>query len=336
MGWDSGDYDEFVAETDYATLWNKVNAKPGAFAYLAHPQATDYSNLFSSAYSSNADSAIIGMAARSGPAFSTNTTYSDPSTSDFTARYQDALKAGYHVGIGLDHDTHYSVFGRQTAGRLVVMAQSLTRANILDAIRKMRMYSSDDWNVKVDFNINSQPMGSICKHAGSPTISVNVTDPDAGDNVSSIKVYYGVPGSGSAATVLTTGNSATLSYPHTIANLSTYYFYLEITQKDGDVIWTSPIWYTRNDQTTDINSLSAAVNTIKVYPNPSNGEFTVQSPSEEDTDCRVVNSIGQIVEQFKLDKQNNFMYQLKASEGVYYLINEGVSGRTTHKLIVVK
>ncbi|MGZ3900238.1 MAG: T9SS type A sorting domain-containing protein, partial [Bacteroidia bacterium] len=27
---------------------------------------------------------------------------------------------------------------------------------------------------------------------------------------------------------------------------STYYYYAEITQADGDVIWTSPIWYTRN------------------------------------------------------------------------------------------
>ena len=336
MGWDAGLYDVYVAQSDYTTLWQKINARPGAFAYLAHPQSTDYSNLFSSAYSTSADNAIIGMAARSGPAFSTNTTYSDPSTSDYTARYQDALKLGYHVGIGLDHDTHYSVFGRQTAGRLVVMATSLTRANVLDAIRSMRMYSSDDWNVKVDFNISSNPMGSILTRTGNPTISVNVTDPDAGDNVSSIKVYYGMPGSGTVASVLTTGSSATLSYPHTIANHATYYYYLEITQTDGDVIWTSPIWYTRNDATTDINSLTSSVNTIKVYPNPSNGEFTVQSPSEEDTDCKVVNSIGQVVEQFKLGKQNNFMHQLKASEGVYYLINEGASGKTTQKLIVLK
>ncbi len=249
-GWDAGDYDVYVAQNDYASLWKKINAKPGAFAYLAHPQTTDYTNLFTTIRSAIADSAIIGMAARSGPAFSTNTTYSDPSSSSFLARYKDALKQGYHVGIGLDHDTHYSVFGRQTSGRLVVLAPSLTRANIMHAFRKMRFYSSDDWNIKVDFNIASQPMGSIYTHAGSPTINVDISDPDA-EAVSSIKIYYGVPGSGTAPTVLnTTSNSATVTYTHSIANNSTYYYYLEITQADGDVVWTSPIWYTRNDLVT--------------------------------------------------------------------------------------
>lgn len=249
MGWDSGDYDVFVAQNNYTGLWNKVNAKAGAFAYLAHPQSTDYSNFFS-AYTASADNAVVGMAARSGPAFSTNNTYSDPSTSDFTARYQDALARGYHLGIGLDHDSHNSVFGRQTAGRLVVVAAGLTRFNILDGIKKMRMYSSDDWNTRVNFNIGNQPMGSIYAHAGTPTINVTVSDPD-GEATASIKIYYGIPGSGSVATILTSNTgSNTLLYNHVIANATTYYYYAEITQADGDVIWTSPIWYTRNNTIT--------------------------------------------------------------------------------------
>jgi PKD repeat protein len=90
-------------------------------------------------------------------------------------------------------------------------------------------------------------MGSRYTHTGSPTISVSITDPD-GESTSSIALYYGIPGSGSASTVLTSNsNSNTLSYLHSIANNSTYYYYLKITQADGDIIWTSPIWYTRND-----------------------------------------------------------------------------------------
>lgn len=247
MGWDPGDYDVYVAQHDYTGLWNKINAKPGAFAYLAHPQSSDYNDLFTTARSPEADSAIVGMAMRSGPAFSTNTSYSDPGSGTYSARYQDALKRGYHVGIGLDHDTHYSVFGRQSAGRLVVLATSLTKVNILDAIKRMRFYSSDDWNVKVNFSISSQPMGSIITHSGSPTLSVTVTDPD-GEGVSSIKVYSGIPGSGTAPTILTSNTgSASLTYTHAIANNSQYYYYLMITQADGDVIWTSPIWYKRDD-----------------------------------------------------------------------------------------
>jgi PKD repeat protein len=198
-----------------------------------------------------ADNAIVGMAARSGPAFSTNFTYSDPTTSNYINRYNDALKRGYHVGVGLDHDTHNSVFGRQTAGRLVVMAPSLTRDNILKAFRKMRFYSSDDWNTKVTFTINNQVMGSTVTQPGSPTIAVTVQDDD-NENVTSIAVYYGIPGSGTAPTVLTTvNNTTTLNYTHAIGNTASYYYYLKITQQDGDIIWTSPIWYKRNDAITN-------------------------------------------------------------------------------------
>lgn len=251
MGWDSNDYDIYVPQSNYTTLWSKINARPNAFAYLAHPQQTDYSNLFTGTYSSSADNAIVGLAARSGPAFSTNTTYSDPSSSSYIARYNDALAKGYHLGVGLDHDTHNSVFGRQTAGRLVVLAAGLTRYDVLDAIRKMRMYSSDDWNVKVDFNVSNQPMGSAYAHAGPPTLNVSVTDPDA-EATSSIKIYYGVPGSGTAPAVLTSNtNSASLVYTHSAAAAgSVHYYYAEITQSDGDIVWTSPIWYTVNSAIT--------------------------------------------------------------------------------------
>ncbi|MES2287220.1 MAG: T9SS type A sorting domain-containing protein [Bacteroidota bacterium] len=248
IGWDENDYDVFVAKNDYTNLWKKINQKQGAFAYLAHPATGDYENILSNPVNLIADNAIVGMAARSGPAFSTNTTYSNPPSGNNISDYNNALKQGYHLGVGLDHDTHNSVFGRQTSGRLVVLATSLTRNTILEAFRKMRFYSSDDWNVKVNFTISNQSMGSVLTRAGAPTIAVSITDPDVSETISSINIYYGVPGSGTASTSLNTvNNSPNLSYIHTIANNTSYYYYLKITQSDGDIIWTSPIWYTRDD-----------------------------------------------------------------------------------------
>jgi len=247
IGWEPNNFDVYVAKNDYYSLWKKINAKNNAIAYLAHPNSGDYDNLLNTFVSQNADNAIIGLAARSGPANSTNTTYSNPSTSNNITDYNNALKQGYHLGVGLDHDTHNSVFGRQSSGRLVVLAPSLSRANILDGLKRMRFYSSDDWNVKVDFSINMQPMGSVYMQTGSPTLSVNITDPD-GENTSSITVYYGVPGSGSSPGILTSNsNSNTLNYTHSISNSSSYYYYVRVIQSDGNTIWTSPIWYKRND-----------------------------------------------------------------------------------------
>jgi PKD repeat protein len=94
-------------------------------------------------------------------------------------------------------------------------------------------------------------MGSTVTQPGSPTITVTVQDDD-NENVTSIAVYYGIPGSGTAPTVLTTvNNTTTLNYTHAIGNTASYYYYLKITQQDGDIIWTSPIWYKRNDAITN-------------------------------------------------------------------------------------
>jgi len=249
-GWDFGSSEIYIPEADFTKLWKTINRKPGTFAYLAHPQSGDYGGIFNSPVNPIADSAIAGMAMRSGPAFSTNNTYSNPSTGTYLSRYNDALKRGYHLGVGLDHDTHNSVFDRQSAGRLVVMSPILNRREIIEGIKRRRIYSSDDWNVKVNFFVDNLPMGSIIENSGNAEIYINVNDPDA-EQISSITIYYGVPGSGSNPTVLTSiNNSSTLSYTHTLNNNSSYYYYCYIVQADGDKIWTSPIWYKRNDAVT--------------------------------------------------------------------------------------
>lgn len=253
IGWENNLYDEYVQPTDFQGLWNVINSKPNCFGYLAHPQAADYDSLLLKPWDFNADQAMVGMPFRSGPAFSQNFTYSNPSTGSYWSRYTQLLKQGYHVGIGLDHDTHYSVFGRSQQGRMGLLAPNLTKNDIMYALRKMHFYSTDDWNFRPDFRINEQPMGSIIEQAGNPTIFIDCIDLDISEAVNYISIYYGVPGSGQQATLLTQiGAQNTASYNHSIQNGETYYYYARIVQMDGDEIFTSPIWYTRNDGQTEV------------------------------------------------------------------------------------
>lgn len=258
IGWESGNYDVFNGITDYDGLFQKVARYPGgdAFAYLAHANDSDYALLLRKPLNLANDSAIVGMAIKSGPAFSTDTNYTTIVTSTYETRYREALSLGYHLGAGLDHDNHYTTFGRTAQSRMVVLAPSLTRSNIINSIKNMRMYSSDDWNIKVNFTINGQPLGSIFTSSGTPTISISVTD-DPTDTISSIKIYYGIPGSGVLATLLTSNtNSSTLSFTHNILNNSSYYYYTVITQKDNQKVFTSPIWYKRNDVVLPVELIS--------------------------------------------------------------------------------
>ena len=251
IGWESGENQIYVPKSTYtgtAGLFRIINRHGlNAVATLAHPNTTDYNNI-SATYDLSADSAIVGTALESGPAFSTNVTYSDPASSmSYLSYYNRMLAKGYHLGATIDHDNHNLTFGRHTRARLVVLAPALTENDLLDAIKKMRFYASQDSAAKIVFTINKQPVGSIFKTAGAPQISVSsiTTSP-----VTSIKILYGTPASGTNPVELTTASTTSLTYTdNALANLATGYYYADIVEADGSRIITSPIWYTRDDAT---------------------------------------------------------------------------------------
>lgn len=247
VGWNAGNYSIYCAKGNYASLFNLVASTPNAFATLNHPNSTDYGNLLGSAYNATFDNAIVGVALRNGPYNSTSVTYNDPSTSNYISYYNTLLAKGYHLGPLADLDNHNSAtMGKSSQQRTVLLATTLTKAAIIDAVLNMRFYASDDYNEQVSFKINgSINMGSITTQFSNPTLTVSASDPD-GDAITSIKIYYGVPGSGSNPTLLTSvSNNPNLSYTHSFSS-GTYYYYAEITEADGNLVWTAPIWYTKN------------------------------------------------------------------------------------------
>lgn len=256
VGWETGsggwgssnNYDIFCAKSDYPSYWPIVNSYSNSFCTLAHPQPGDYSDIAGAgSYSSAADNAIAGVAMRSGSAFSTTTNYSDPAPTLYEWYYLAMLAKGYHLGPTADQDNHYTTFGRTSKIRTVVLASQLNRDSIIAAYRAMRFYASDDWNAQVTFTVNGNYMGSDFTTNNNSSIYVSVADPDAGDNVDSIIVYSGQPGSGINATMIASAkNSAVLNFTHTTSQTTQYYYFIKIKQTDGDIIWTSPVWVYRS------------------------------------------------------------------------------------------
>ena len=249
-GWEAANYQIYVPKSIYlgtGGLFDIINRHgSNAFASLAHPDNYDYNNILNSTYDIKADDAIVGSAIESGPAFSVDTTYTNPAAIGYYAFYKNMLAKGYHMGPTVDHDNHNLTFGKTAKTRLAVMATSLSEANILDAMRKMRFYATEDCNAKIGFTINtSYPMGSIITKAGAPAISITTITTNT---VTSIKIMWGVPGSGTGPTTLTSTTASSLNYTHTaLANLASGYYFVDITESNGARVITSPIWYTRDD-----------------------------------------------------------------------------------------
>ena len=251
VGWEAGNYQVFVAKSVYrgaGGLFDILNRHGGnALAYLAHPNNTDYNDVLNSTFDIAADNAIVGSAVESGPAFSTNTTYTNPATSmSYLSYYKNMLAKGYHLGPTIDHDNHNLTHGHTAKSRLVIQAASLSENTLLDGMKKMRFYASEDCGAKINFTINTEYIGSIVTKAGAPTVTVSTLA--TASAISSVSIMSGVPGSGTAATLLTTNVSGNFTYTdNALANGSQAYYYLDITEADGSRIVTSPIWYTRND-----------------------------------------------------------------------------------------
>jgi trimeric autotransporter adhesin len=257
IGWETGsgawgptnNYNIFCAKSVYTNFWPIINSYSNAFCTLAHPQGGDYNNLLGAAttYSTIADNAIAGVAIRSGGAFSTTTNYSDAAASLYDTSYVDALAKGYHIGPTIDHDNHNSTFGRTNHGRTVVLANALTRNDIMGAYRANRFYASDDWDAQVSFTVNGNIMGSDLTTNSNSIINVSIIDAQnnvgAADPIKKIEIFYGVPESGVRPTILTSNtNLNTLSFSHPTVITNRFYYFVKITEIDNDIIWTAPIW----------------------------------------------------------------------------------------------
>jgi len=126
------------------------------------------------------------------------------------------------------------------------MAATLSESTLLDGMKKMRFYASQDCSAKLSFTVNTEAIGSIITRVGAPVIALSSTGTTS--SISSVSIMSGVPGSGTAATLLTSFTSGSFSYTdNSLANGGQRYYYLDITEADGSRIVTSPIWYTRND-----------------------------------------------------------------------------------------
>ena len=70
-------------------------------------------------------------------------------------------------------------------------------------------------------------------------------------------------------------------------------------------------------------------NSISVFPNPNNGEFTIQSQMADVVS--LTNELGQLIEMIELNQQNNFSYKVsQLSNGIYFLV-----GKTIKQKVVV-
>ncbi|EYE89663.1 nucleotide-binding protein [Fervidicella metallireducens AeB] len=151
--------------------------------------------------------------------------------------YQRALDKGWHLAPTNNQDNHLGKWGTANTGRTVVLADSLTRDNIYDAMRNMRVYATEDNNLKINYTLNGEIMGTIFESKPeSVNIKVDIEDPD---NEALGKISVIANGGKVVATKIVTANKDLIEF-NLSANYS--YYYIRVDEADKDIAVTAPVW----------------------------------------------------------------------------------------------
>ncbi|HRW10790.1 MAG TPA: hypothetical protein P5121_37065 [Caldilineaceae bacterium] len=102
---------------------------------------------------------------------------------NWESTYQYGLAQGHIVGVKGSTDHHSAHPGSYGHGRLGLWAEGLTRAAIWEAIQARRTYALTGDNIRLQFALNEQPMGSVLAATPERAVTVDVRGGGALDYV---------------------------------------------------------------------------------------------------------------------------------------------------------
>ena len=150
--------------------------------------------------------------------------------------YHLALDKGWHVAPTNNQNNHNGQWGDASRARTVILAETLTEEALYDAMKDRRVYATQDSDLTVYYTLNGAVMGSIIPKSEEAEITVFLSDP-TDEAIGNVEVVT----DGGAVLV-----SEYVGTPSQVLELSVSsghnYYYLRITQPDGDVAVTAPVW----------------------------------------------------------------------------------------------
>jgi hypothetical protein len=154
------------------------------------------------------------------------------SSNKFVGYFNTALAKGWKLAPTGNLDNHCLCdYGVRTG----VLATSLGRDGIVDAMRNRRVFSSDDQYIEVRFSLGDHWMGEVVNTApGTYTFDLNAKS----DEIIT-KAELVVKG---VVTSTATFAADTINWRPSIDAVADTYAYVKVTEADGNVAISAPIW----------------------------------------------------------------------------------------------
>ncbi len=169
---------------------------------------------------------------------------------------QDALARGYRFGFCASSDTHdshcgYTPYGKYKYSPLVaVFAKTLDRDSIFDALWNRRCYATTGARIILNFKLNGHLMGEeikINEKIYIRNIEIKVIGTEKIEQIDIIRNnndIYSHKGKSDMEEIKwrDKDNIDTISFFDKNRNAPFVFYYIRVTQSDGEMAWSSPIW----------------------------------------------------------------------------------------------
>lgn len=224
-GWQTRDQADFEnVPTALENYYKALTAVPGSVSQFNHPDTVHGDFERFDHYSPQYDAAVslLEVAGEDGVV---------------DCEYYDlALDKGWHVAPTNNQNNHKGQWGDASEARTVVLAKSLTEEALYAAMKDRRVYATQDSDLAIYYELNGTVMGSILPKSEEAEITVFLSDP-TDEAIGNVEVV--TDGGAVLVSEYVETPSQVLELP---ASGGRSYYYLRITQPDGDVAVTAPVW----------------------------------------------------------------------------------------------
>ncbi len=259
----------------------------GAVGNFNHPNPIYGSNFNDLAYYPEYESVMISIEIRNGLR-----------ADDYEPQYLQALRNGWRIGPFGNQDNHEGHWGDQqnwnSGGQIYltgILADELSAPAILEALRARRFFAMEvdppSDRIGLAFYANGSPMGSRLSSgthldltgaawALNGTSLFNRVDLLRDGEVVDSRIQIGAQIDWSFTQVLTQGES--------------HYYFVRVTQVDGDRAWSSPVWVEGEVDPASAWPDSRALGCkLRVVPNPvaDHASFEASVPESDPTGSRL-------------------------------------------------
>ena len=224
-GWQTRDQEAFTNVTAALENYYKaLTAVPGSVSQFNHPDTVHGDFERFDHYSPQYDAAVslLEVAGEDGVVD--------------CGYYDRALDEGWHVAPTNNQNNHDGQWGDASEARTVVLAKSLTEEALYAAMKDRRVYATQDSDLAIYYELNGTVMGSIIPKSESAAVTVFLSDP-TDEAIGNVEVV--TDGGAVLVSEYVETPSQVLELP---ASGGRSYYYLRITQPDGDVAVTAPVW----------------------------------------------------------------------------------------------